>query len=73
MRLRESVLVEKLEEYLHYCDLEKLAELAGEAFGGDCYISPKQRNSAEEEVIFEFEPNEHYDSDFDELEEEVTQ
>ena len=70
MKIRESVLVEKLEQYLHYCDLEKLAELASEAFNGDCYISSRQRTSAEEEIFFIFEPNELYDNDFDDLDEE---
>lgn len=68
MRVNETVLVEKLEQWLHYCDLEKIAELAGEAFGGDCYITSEQSGNMEQPIIYEFEPNEHYSDEFDDLE-----
>ena len=70
MRLKESVLVEKLEQWLHYCDAGDLAEVAGKAFNGDCYMSPKQSAYLEEETVYEFEPNGNYSNDFDDLDEE---
>jgi len=73
MRIRESVLVEKLSDWLHYCDAGDFAELVSKAFGGDCYISPDQPKYLEAETIYEFEPNDSYADEFEGLEEEITQ
>ena len=71
MRIRESVLVEKLEQYLNNCDTDDLARIAGEAFDCDCYVSAKQNHYLESDnIIFELEPNGIICEELENLEEE---
>ena len=71
MRIAESVLVEKLKQYLDNCDVDDLARMAGEAFDCDCYTSAKQNHYFEsDDITFELEPNGIICGELENLEEE---
>jgi len=66
-RLTENQCIQAIQEYLQECDADELARLTGELFGGDCFVDYLANN---EENFYNFEPNEYYSGQFDNVEDE---
>jgi len=65
-QLTEEQCIQAITDYLSECDVDELARLTGEIFGGKCnghFEIEKDINAN----IYEFEPNEFYCGQFDNI------
>ncbi len=60
IKIPEWLAIERLKNYIDECDGNELARLLGEIFGGKCGQDIESEN-------YDFEPNEYYSGEFDDL------
>ena len=66
--LTEYQLIEKFHAWLTDCDLDELARVAGEVFGGECFCDVIEIDSERPEIVFNFNPDkENYYGAFNDL------
>lgn len=68
-KLTENQCIEAIRDYLMECDGDELARLTGELFGGECRVYFATENDINANV-YEFEPNEFYSNQFDNVSDE---
>lgn len=64
--LTENQCIQAIQEYLTECDGDELARITGELFGGECRVYFETENFINDN-IYEFEPNEFYGGQFDNI------
>ena len=67
--LSEDEIIKHITDYLTNCDADDLARIAGDCFGGTCYLSNDeelidQTYQMSGENYYEFEPDENYYDEF---------
>jgi len=65
IKIPERVLIASMKRFLDEVDYDELARLAGEMYGGTCFLNPY--HSPYEDRIFDFTPDENYYGEFDAL------
>jgi len=70
MKISEQELVNHLKEFIDNCDVDELARIAGEVFGGKCYWveTVDEIENLSFEDIYDFEPDEYYGGEFGDIE-----
>jgi hypothetical protein len=60
MKLTEGAIENTLHSYINECDVDELARICGDIFGGKCFPSIDYQDTYE----YDFEPNEFYTGEF---------
>ena len=67
MKLTDRQLTNAVRAYIYEADADALAHIAGEVFGGKCFFLMND-DSVKGDLIYDFEPNENYCGEFDDIE-----
>ena len=65
INISEERLLDEIERFIKEEDYDTLAQVAGELFGGTCFV--RNRKSVLEPITFDFIPNEFYSDAFEDL------
>ena len=65
IKIPESALIASMKRFLDECDYDELARLAGEMYGGTCFLNPYRKGF--EEPVFDFSPTSDYFGEFDDF------
>jgi len=64
--ITEHRIMSAINELLFDCDYDTLARIAGDIFGGECWVAGCKKNPWDE-TMFEFTPDENYGGEFEDL------
>ena len=67
MIISEKRVAHAFTTWMESCDGDEFARMAGELFGGECSAILQKNDDGKVEVVYDFEPNDAYYGEFEEL------
>lgn len=64
----ESEIVEHIKEFIDTCDADELGRIAGELFGGKCFMLEAEGDVFDHTEYYEFDTNDFYMGEFGPIE-----
>jgi len=63
----ETELVTHIKKFIDECDADELGRIAGEIFGGECFMLPGEGDVFDNIEYYKFEPDQNYFGEFGEF------